>query len=282
MIVNSLKAISDTAVELVVANYIILFGGRDLEWVRRGPNPDGSLGDYFTKSTAIESSYTQAGILYVDWEHGLGPDLDGGEAPNADEVLGFVNWKTARQDERGWWVERVLVRRNKYVKFLEELIRAGLLGTSSEPVQGKVTRAKDGEIKTWPLMRDTLTVQPAEPRMMTENLVVALKNLSGKLTIPQMVGSPTLAEKTHELTGKLNQLLSDTRSLVNVDQRPLSQTKRHELKELLETFSGLDAVRSDISSVLAAAPTGLVAGKRTLYELNSRRKRLEYILKETI
>lgn len=281
MNMNCLKAISATPDELVVANYIILFDGRDLQWVSDGRNPDGSRGEFFTKNTSLESPYTQAGMLHMDWEHGMGKALDGEESPGRDDVLGFVDWKTARMDDRGWWVERILSRRNGYVKFLEELIKAGLIGTSSEAIAPQVVKGKNGEIKRWPLRRDTLTVEPAEPRMMTDNVVIALKNLSGKLHIPEPSPSPTLAEKAHALSEGLNQLLSDTRQLVGGADRPLSNVKRQELTELLETFSGLDAVRSDLQSVLAAAPLSIVSSKRTLYELSEQRKRLARVFEET-
>jgi phage head maturation protease len=168
--VNALKAISRTDDELVCANYIILFGGRDLEGILSdAKNPDGSLGEYFTKNTALDSSYTSTGALYVDWEHGT--EL------GADEVLGIVDWKTANVDEHGVFVQRVLNRRNRYVRLLEELIDAGLVVNSSEAIPSGVEKAEDGEIKTWPLKRDTLTVAPMEPRMLTENALQAAKAL---------------------------------------------------------------------------------------------------------
>ena len=169
---NALKAISKTDTELRVGNYMVLFGGRDLEGVlspRR--NQDGSAGEYFTKSTAFDSQYTDVDLLAVDWEHGHG-EL------GKDEVLGRVDWKTARIDDKGLFVERVLNRRNRYVKYLEELIEAGLIGNSSEAVSDGVEKAPNGEIVRWPLRRDTLTVTPMEPRMITENAITAIKALS--------------------------------------------------------------------------------------------------------
>ena len=172
---NVLKAISKTEEELRVGNYIALFGGRDLEGVlSQNVNPDGSKGEFFTKATDFDSDYTATGRLFVDWHHGM--DSDPG-APKADDVLGFVDWKTAKVDEVGLWVERVLNRRSVYMQFLEELIEAGMIGTSSEAVPGKVKRADTGEIQQWPLKRDGLTVEPMEPRMMTENAMIALKGL---------------------------------------------------------------------------------------------------------
>lgn len=179
---NPLKAISKTEDELTVANYIALWGGRDLEGVVNGnTNSDGTRGEFFTKSTAFDSDYTAADAVIVDWEHGLQPEPDG---PGADNPLGRVLWSTAKADGIGLWVKRVLNRRNKYVKMLEELIEAGLIGTSSEAIPDGVQKGQSGEIQSWPLRRDTLTVNPMEPRMLSENHLLALKALADE--IPQI------------------------------------------------------------------------------------------------
>jgi len=169
---NALKAISQTDDELRVGNYLVVFGGRDLEGLASPhTNPDGSRGEYFTADTELESEHTKSGVLFVDWEHGTDT------APGPGDVLGVVDWKTATRDERGVWVERVLNRRSRYVQWLEPLIAEGLIGTSSEAVPDEVEKAADGQITRWPLRRDTLTVQPMEPRMMTENHLLAFKAL---------------------------------------------------------------------------------------------------------
>ena len=175
---NALKTISSTDTELRVGNYLVLFGGRDLEGIASPrKNRDGSTGEYFTKATEFDSAYTDIGFLYVDWEHGQAPY----DEPQKDDVLGYVDWKSARIDERGVFVERVLNRRNRYVQFLSELIDAGLIGNSSEAVSGDVEKTDDGAIKRWPLRRDTLTVSPMDSRMITGNQLAAVKALSAKL-----------------------------------------------------------------------------------------------------
>ena len=125
---NSLKTLQKTEDELRVGNYLALFGGEDL------------TGEHFTENTDFESNYTKTGMLYEDWEHGL--DYGDPESPQRDDILGYVDWKTAVKDERGLWVERVLSRRNEYINYLEELIEAGYIGTSSEAVGGKVRKTE--------------------------------------------------------------------------------------------------------------------------------------------
>lgn len=92
----------------------------------------------------------------------------------------------------------------------------------------------------------------------------------------------TLAEQTTALSAELTQLLADIRGLVDGIDRPLSETKRKELTELLELCSGLDAVRSNIQSVLTTAPAKLVSSRWLAYQLAETRKRLvqDHILEE--
>ncbi len=191
---NALKAISMTDTELRVANYMVLFGGRDLEGIASPRvNGDGSLGEFFTKATKFDSPYTELNMVAIDWEHGAAPV----DEPQKDDLLGRVDWKTARIDDKGLFVERVLNRRNQYVKFLEELIEEKLIGTSSEPVQRGAKSAKNGEITDWPIMRDSLTVSPMEPRMLGENTLAALKALSQRLpALKSYIGSTGKEVKT--------------------------------------------------------------------------------------
>lgn len=173
---NALKAISETDDELTVGNYIILFGGRDLEGIASHRiNENGTKGEYFTKATNVKSSYTETGQFHIDWEHGKAED---DIEPGRDDVLGYVDWKTSVVDEEGIFVQRVLNRRNKYIKFLEKLIKAGMVGTSSEPIQKLVSKATDGQIEVWPFKRDTMTVVPMDPRMLSGNHLELIKSLA--------------------------------------------------------------------------------------------------------
>jgi len=172
---NALKAISKTDDQLIVENHIVIFDGRDLEGtVNDRVNPDGSRGEFFTKATDLRSPYTNTGVLYVDWEHGIAP----ADEPGEHAILGFVDWTTAKSDDVGVMVRRILDRRNQFVRMLEPLIEEGLIGTSSEAIAGGVVKADDGSIQRWPLYRDTLTVTPMEPRMLSANALQAAKALA--------------------------------------------------------------------------------------------------------
>ncbi len=178
---NHLKAISKTDSELRVGNYMVLFGGKDL------------TGEFFTPNTNFKSGYTDLGVLYVDFEHGADKDRMGNDPSN---VLGTIDWKAAKFDDTGIYVERMLNRRAGYMRFVEELIDAGYIGTSSEAIHGKTAKKSTGEIIEWPLVRDSLTVTPVEPRMMIGNALHAVKALHAEF--PNAKSLATLCGTEHE------------------------------------------------------------------------------------
>ena len=96
----------------------------------------------------------------------------------------------------------MLSRRAEYMDYITDLIEAGMMGTSSEAVRGKVSKTRDGEITVWPLKRDSLTLTPMEPRMVSENILQAAKSLhsffpSAK-SLASLVGAETEVENKIE------------------------------------------------------------------------------------
>lgn len=247
---NALKTVSKNENELRVSNYMVLFGGKDL------------TGEHFTPQTDFESDYTKSGVLYVDWEHGIDPDSLG---VGKDSILGTVDWKTARIDERGIFVERVLNRRNQYMQYLEELIDAGLIGNSSEAAEYE--KEKTGEIKTWRLKRDSLTVMPAEPRMMSANVITAMKSLGLKLPADAVNESNDKAQggqdkpEAHESKGTNIQIVEKkgvkTMSDENATQTPAPE---YATKDDFAALSGqLDQVLKHIQDAPAIKNSGYVS-----------------------
>ena len=110
--------------------------------------------------------------------------------------------------------------------------------------------------------------------MNEEAVVTGFKGLLG------FTANMTLTEQAQAYAEGMAKLTNDLRDMVKTIDRPLSETKRQELTKLLELCSGLDAVRSDLQSVLSAAPIQrvTVSAKRTAHELAEARKRLAYIL----
>jgi len=239
---NALKTVSKNENELRVSNYMVLFGGKDL------------TGEHFTPQTDFESDYTKSGVLYVDWEHGIDPDNLG---VGKDSILGTVDWKTARIDEKGVFVERVLNRRNKYMQYLEELIDAGLVGNSSEAAEYE--KEKTGEIKTWRLKRDSLTVMPAEPRMMTNNVIIAMKSLGLKLPADAVNESNDEAQdgqdkpEAHESKGANIQIIEEKGVLKMSDSNEV-QANTPEYKALEDKLTALSGQMAAVLKHMDDAP----------------------------
>lgn len=257
---NYLKAIPEKSndTELRVGNHIVLFGGKDLH------------GEHFTAETKFDSDYTKHNAVLVDWEHGFDPDPD---SPNSDDLLGYVDWSTAKSTDYGLWVERVLDRSKEYMQYVEELIEAGIVGTSSEAVPRGIRRSESGEIQVWPIKRDSLTVQPAEPRMLTSNALEALKSLlkySPALSalIPPEGGQETAVDDAATAgeplieTSKSKEVNIMT-DAVNVITRDEFQRAFDDVKAELETVKGLSAgvniILEKLEQMPAAKTAGLVA-----------------------
>jgi hypothetical protein len=169
-----LKFIKAEGDELHLEGYLALWGGVDLQDFDT---------QHFKTETDFESSYTKTGRLLIDWEHGQEPDVDeSGKAliqPGRDDILGYVDWLTAQKDDIGLLARHILDRRKKYVKELvEPLAKAELLATSTEAVQPRVKVEDDGWLSRWPLKRQSITVMPAEPRLMTDSQLSIIKSLA--------------------------------------------------------------------------------------------------------
>lgn len=217
---NPLKTIAKSDDELRVGNYMILFGGRDL------------AGEFFTRSTHFESNYTSLGVLYEDFEHGADADDVGNDE---NHVLGIADWKSAKVDENGIFVERILNRRAEYMQYLEKLIDMGVMGTSSAAIRGAVRKKSSGEIVEWPLMRDSLTVTPMEPRMVSSNILTAVKALSEAFPNSKSIGRLINRGETKSLIESIASM-SDMEDFL----RDAGGLSRSEAKALLSQMKSLD------------------------------------------
>lgn len=195
-------------------------------------------GEFFT----AETDFGEVATAPVYYQHGM------------DYKLGKrrIGKATHKMDEFGIWAEAQLDMRDEYEKFIYEMAEAGKMGWSSGTAGHLVEREPKGKavwLKSWPLgLDDTLTPTPAEPR----NSAVPLKSWQPASTpdLPKL----TLVERIKSAADNLKNLSGDLRVLVDGIDRPLSEIKRDELKALLESCSGFDAVRNEMQSILTAQP----------------------------
>jgi hypothetical protein len=212
-------------------------------------------GEFFTADT----DFGEAESAPVYYQHGM------------DQVLGKrrIGKAVHKKDDFGVWAEAQLDLRDEYERFVYAMAEQGKMGWSSGTAGHLIERVGQGKatwIKSWPLgLDDTLTPTPAEPR----NEAVPLKSWK-----PTAI-TTTLAERISWLNDELKNITNDLSGLTEKIDKPLSETKRKELSELLGMFSGLDAVRSDIDNILKTAPqpVGLVEARLASHKLAELRKK---------
>jgi len=144
-----IKSIDDDKV--IIGGYAAIWGSeedRDLE------------GEYFTKETDfwIDKIPGPKPVLY---EHGQHPSTK-------FTILGFTTKFSA--DDIGLSLEAELDRHNKYIETVLELAEQGKLGWSSGAVAHLVEKM-GGQLKSWPIAEMTLTVIPAEPRLLNTEIL---------------------------------------------------------------------------------------------------------------
>ena len=137
--------------EGVIKGYVTLWGDAtktDLEL------------EYFTKETDFWDGQLKGMPRPLTWDHAQDKDF------KANPIIGTIT--EMGDDEIGRWYVAKLDRSHRYNKAIEELVKAGKLGTSSDSAPQYVERVKTGKatwLKTWPLFAAALTDTPAEPRM---------------------------------------------------------------------------------------------------------------------
>jgi len=232
---------------LVVKNHIVLFGDKDKKDL---------VGEWFDGETDLESDYTKAiGRLPVDFEHGL--RIDGPASPGRDDVLGYTDWETAQKTDNGWLVRSMLDRRNKYVQTFEPLILERMIGTSSEAVVEGIEVEDDGHIRRWPLKRNSLTVEPAEPGMLSGNALSAYKSLQSLLNPDdpdQETEGETVTAEGEPGPGKTN--ISNLREPKKMEQEKEKTTPEVVTVERFQTLEGqIKSLNDQVTELLGIITT---------------------------
>lgn len=229
---------------LIVENHIVLFGDE---------TKTDLVEEWFSPETDLESDYTKTiGRLAIDFEHGL--KVDGPDAPGREDILGYTDWTTAKKTAEGWLVQSMLDRRNKYVQQFEPLIEERLIGTSSEASPEGVRVEKNGHIRRWPLKRNSLTVEPAEPAMLGGNALEAYKAL--KSLLPDLPGLDDLEAAGETATeGEAGEDVLETEAETKTSQHTsileepqMSEENTLDLEGLV-TKDEFEAVENDVKSM---------------------------------
>ena len=171
-------ATKDDAVKMLpnggIGGYAVRFGS-DAE-------PDLSpFADYFTKSTQFWlDAWATRPMLYHHAQDAATKD-----AP----VVG--RWTSARMDDVGVWLEGQIDQAHRYAGAVKELVKRGVLKLSSDSAPHLVVREQrpngTHEVKRWPLLAASLTVSPAEPRLMPVSALKAAFDAAGLLPPAELI-----------------------------------------------------------------------------------------------
>jgi hypothetical protein len=116
--------------------------------------------EYFTSKSNFWDDTLGKSLRPLTWDHAQDADF------KASPVIGNIT--DFGDDELGRWYVAKLDTSHKYRKVIDQLIKDGVLGTSSDSAPQYVVREKTGKsiwIKEWPWFASALTNTPAEPRM---------------------------------------------------------------------------------------------------------------------
>lgn len=138
-----------------------------------------AFADYFTKATDFWlGQWDRRPMLY---HHAM--DEGTKDAP----VIG--TWVKAWADDAGVWLEGQLDKAHKYHAAIKELARRGLLRISTDSAPHLVVRERQAngahEVKRWPILAASLTVSPAEPRLLPAELKAYLADLGLTIDTPE-------------------------------------------------------------------------------------------------
>lgn len=116
--------------------------------------------EYFTQESNFWDEKLGKSGRPLTWDHAQDEDF------KATPIIGSIT--DFGDDELGRWYVAKLDTSHKYRKVIDQLIKDGVLGTSSDSAPQYVVREKTGKsiwLKEWPWFASALTNTPAEPRM---------------------------------------------------------------------------------------------------------------------
>ncbi len=142
----AVKALRNQDGGVVVGGYLLLWGT---------PAEKDLSGDYFTPDTELWlDNYDTVPALF---HHGL------------DDEIGLVvigHRVKAAKDQLGVWVEDWLNKSNRYWKMVKALLERGALFYSPGSAPHLVKRENDGRLLSFPVVEDTMTPIPCQPRLL--------------------------------------------------------------------------------------------------------------------
>lgn len=230
---TTVKALNDGR----IGGYAVLFGDvntPDLE------------GEFFDTTTEFWLDAWDKRPLFYD--HGRD------NATKSRPIVGFID--RVVKDNVGIWIESQLEKSHQYYNAIQELVKRGVLGHSSDSIGEYIKRTymgKSVKINQWPLVGASLTVSPMDPRQL-EHPVEEIKSLGIEIPETMLPISPAKGDYTSymEMEEKEEEL-----------KEAISESLPAEIADIKMRLAGLDYATREIDSLKQAVEKLIL-----LFELN--------------
>lgn len=180
---HELKILSEDDDHAIVGGYGVLFGGTDLD------------GETFTADTDFMLDLVPRKMVYIDHSGASSFTTSDGKRiklTGVDEPVGEVLEVTP--DDTGLYMRLQIEKAGRYWSVVDQMLATGKAGLSSGTI-GHLSRREGKTITRWPLVEESITLTPAEPR--TVSSVARLKSLTD--SNPELIAIiPEAASKTAE------------------------------------------------------------------------------------
>jgi HK97 family phage major capsid protein len=227
---NTIKILEETDDYAIAGGYGVIFGGDDLDG--EGFEPDT---DYMLDLVPVKP-------VFIDHSEETFIDADGKSYKLAgiDEAVGRVIEVTP--DDVGLYMRLQFDKAERYWGVVERMLNSGKAGLSSGTV-GHLARRKGNRIVRWPIIEESITLTPAEPRTVGVERLKAVKELNPDLEaiIPEADGTPAENGVTEGVEGTAapESRIEITESEVTVMSEVQTDPRDNEIKALSDRVNQL-------------------------------------------
>lgn len=148
---HELKILSEDDDHAIIGGYGVVFGGSDLD------------GETFTADTDYMLDLAPVKSVYIDHSESTWVMADGKriKLTGIDDPVGKVIEVTP--DDVGLYMRLQVEKANRYWSVVESMLATGKAGLSSGTI-GHLARRDGKTITRWPIVEESITLTPAEPR----------------------------------------------------------------------------------------------------------------------
>ena len=148
---HELKILSETDDHAIIGGYGVVYGGADLD------------GETFTAETDFMLDLVPEKLAFIDHSEDTYVMADGKRVKlmGIDEPVGRVI--EVMPDDTGLYMRLQVEKSNRYWRIVESMLATGKAGLSSGTI-GHLARREGKTITRWPIVEESITLTPAEPR----------------------------------------------------------------------------------------------------------------------